>query len=129
HRAREFRRFLDRSEAAVPATLDVHLVLENEATPKPPLIPRWPAKRPRFHLHLLPPRASWLHLVERRVAMLTAKQLRRGVHRSTRALAAAITQYRAAHNEAPKPFVWTKTADEILASIQQHCERISDSRQ
>jgi transposase len=128
HRALEFRKFLDRIDAAVPASLDVHLVLDNYATHKTPLIHRWLAKRARFHLHFTPTSASWLNLVERWFATLTAKQLRRGVHRSTRELEAAIAQYLAIHNEAPKPFTWTKTADEILASIKRYCERFSDSR-
>jgi transposase len=128
HRTIEFRKFLDRIDAAVPTSLDVHLVLDNYATHKTPLIHRWLAKRPRFHLHFTPTSASWLNLVERWFATLTAKQLRRGVHRSTRELEAAIAQYLAIHNEAPKPFIWTKTADEILASIKRYCERISDSR-
>ena len=128
HRALEFRKFLARIDAAVPASLDVHLVLDNYATHKTPLIHRWLAKRARFHLHFTPTSASWLNLVERWFATLTAKQLRRGVHRSTRELEAAIAQYLAIHNEAPKPFTWTKTADEILASIKRYCERFSDSR-
>jgi transposase len=128
HRALEFRKFLARIDAAVPASLDVHLVLDNYATHKTPLIHRWLAKRARFHLHFTPTSASWLNLVERWFATLTAKQRRRGVHRSTRELEAAIAQYLAIHNEAPKPFTWTKTADEILASIKRYCERFSDSR-
>jgi transposase len=128
HRAREFRKFLDRIDAAVPASLAVHLILDNYATHKTPLIHRWLAKRPRFHLHFTPTSASWLNLVERWFATLTAKQLRRGVHRSTRELETAIARYLAIHNEAPTPFVWTKPADEILASIKRYCQRISDSR-
>jgi transposase len=128
HRAREFRRFLDAIEAAVPAELEIHLVLDNYATHKTPLIRSWLAKRPRFHLHFTPIGASWINLVERWFALLTQKQLRRGVHCSTRALEAAILQYIALSNTSPKPFVWTKTADEILASVERFCRRISDSR-
>jgi transposase len=128
HRAREFRRFLDAIEAAVPAELEIHLVLDNYATHKTPLIRRWLAKRPRFHLHFTPIGASWINLVERWFALLTQKQLRRGVHCSTRALEAAILEYIALSNTSPKPFVWTKTADEILASVERFCRRISDSR-
>jgi transposase len=128
HRAVEFRKFLDTIEAAVPANLDVHLILDNYATHKTPLIHRWLAKRPRYHLHFTPTGASWLNLVERWFALLTHKQIRRGVHRSTRALELAITDYIALSNERPKPFVWTKTADDILASIERFCRRISDSR-
>jgi transposase len=128
HRAIEFRKFLDTVEAAVPAALDIHLVLDNYATHKTPGIRRWLAKRPRFHLHFTPIGASWINLVERWFALLTQKQLRRGAHRSTRALEAAIRDYISLSNEHPKPFVWTKTADEILASVERFCRRISDSR-
>jgi transposase len=128
HRAVEFRRFLETIEAAVPADLDVHLILDNYATHKTPAIRRWLAKRPRYHLHFTPIGASWINLVERWFALLTQKQLRRGVHRSTRALEAAILEYIALSNTHPKPFVWTKSADDILASVQRFCRRISDSR-
>jgi transposase len=128
HRAIEFRKFLDTVEAAVPAALDIHLILDNYATHKTPGIRRWLAKRPRFHLHFTPIGASWINLVERWFALLTQKQLRRGAHRSTRALEAAIRDYISLSNEHPKPFVWTKSADEILASVERFCRRISDSR-
>src|SRR5215470_16506111 len=128
HRAQEFRKFFDVIDAAVPDDLDVHLILDNYATHKTPLIRRWLAKRPRYHLHFTPTSASWINLVERWFATLTEKQLRRGVHCSTRALEAAIIEYIAVTNEQPRPFRWTKTADEILASIERFCRRISDSR-
>ena len=128
HRAAEFRKFLDAIETAVPEDLVVHLVVDNYATHKTPLIRRWLAKRPRFHMHFTPTGASWLNQVERWFALLTQRQIRRGVHRSTRALEAAIMQYIAVANEQPRPFVWTKTADEILASVQRFCRRVSDSR-
>ena len=121
HRTIEFRKFLDTVEAAVPADLTLHLVLDNYATHKTPLIRRWLAKRPRVHLHFTPVGASWMNLVERWFGLLTQKQLRRGVHRSTRALEAAIAEYISVSNEQPKPFVWTKTADEILASVERFC--------
>src|SRR5438034_5432884 len=127
HRAVEFRKFLDAIEAAVPADRAVHLVLDNYATHKTPLIRRWLAQRARYHVHFTPTSASWLNLVERWFATLTQKQIRRGVHRSTRALEAAIMAYIAVANENPKPFAWTKTADEILASVERFCRRISDS--
>jgi transposase len=127
HRAVEFRKFLDAIDAAVPAVLDVHLVVDNYATHKTPLIQRWLAKRPRYHMHFTPTGASWLNQVERWFALLTQKQIRRGVHRSTRALEAAIMQYIAVANEQPKPFVWTKTADEILETLAAYCGRINDS--
>jgi len=128
HRAIEFRKFLDAIDAAVPAELAVHLVLDNYATHKTPLIRRWLAQRPRYHLHFTPTGASWLNQVERWFALLTQKQIRRGVHRSTRALETAIKEYIAIANENPKRFVWTKSADDILASVERFCRRISDSR-
>jgi len=127
HRALEFRKFLDTIDTAVPEALDVHLIVDNYATHKTALIQRWLAKRPRYHLHFTPKGASWINLVERWFALLTEKQLRRGVHRSTRELEAAIDRYLTVYNEAPQPFVWTKTADEILASVARFCHRISDS--
>jgi transposase len=128
HRAVEFRKFLDTIDEAVPPDLDIHLILDNYATHKTPLIRRWLSKRPRFHLHFTPTGASWINLVERWFATLTEKQIRRGVHRSTRALEAAISEYIAVTNEQPRPFRWTKSADEILASVERFCRRISDSR-
>jgi len=126
-RSREFRRFLDTIAASVPAQLDVHLILDNYGTHKTALIRRWLLKRPRFHVHFTPTSASWLNLVERWFALLTEKQLRRGVHRSTQALRDAIRTYITHTNEQPTPFVWTKTADEILASVARFCHRTSDS--
>lgn len=127
HRAIEFRKFLDRIDGEVPTELDVHLILDNYGTHKAPVIRRWLVRHPRFHLHFTPTGASWMNLVERWFATLTEKQIRRGTHRSTRALEAAIKQYLAINNEQPKPFVWTKTADEILASVARFCHRISNS--
>jgi len=127
HRAIEFRKFLGQIEAAVPAQCQAHLILDNYGTHKAPRIRRWLAQHPRFHLHFTPTGASWINLVERWFAMLTEKQIRRGVHRSTRELEAAIVDYIQVHNQRPKPFVWTKTADEILASVAQFCQRISNS--
>jgi transposase len=127
HRAAEFRRFLDTIDRNVPSNLDVHLILDNYATHKTATIRRWLAKRPRYHLHFTPTSASWLNLVERWFATLTEKQLRRGVHRSTRELEAAIHSYLSLTNNNPKPFIWTKTADQILDSIARFCQRISNS--
>lgn len=127
HRSSEFRKFLDAIDAAVPKDLDCHLILDNYGTHKTALIQRWLAKRPRFHLHFTPTGASWLNLVERWFAALTEKQIRRGTHRSTRQLEAAIYTYLEVYNEDPKPFVWTKTADEILASLARFCQRTCDS--
>ena len=128
HRAVEFRTFLDTIEAAVPEDLDVHLVVDNYATHKTPLIRRWLAKRPRYHMHFTPTGASWLNQVERWFATLTQKQIRRGVHRSTRALETAIKEYIAIANETPRPFAWTKSADDILASVERFWRRTFDSR-
>jgi transposase len=105
----------------------VHLILDNYGTHKTSLIHRWLARHPRFHVHFTPTSASWLNLVERWFAALTEKQIRRGVHRSTRELEQAIRTYIETTNARPKPFVWTKTADEILASVARFCKRISDS--
>lgn len=127
HRAVEFRKFLDTVEAAVPAALDVHLILDNYGTHKTPRIRRWLARHPRYHVHFTPTGASWINLVERWFAALTEKQLRRGVHRSTHELEIAIARYIAVANERPRPFVWTKTADDILASVARFCHRISNS--
>jgi transposase len=127
HRSVEFRKFLDAIDAAVPNNLDIHIVLDNYSTPKTASIQRWLAKRPRYHLHFTPTGASWINLVERWFADLTNKQIRRSAHRSTRALEEAIKTYLKVNNDNPKPFVWTKTADEILASIARFCERTSNS--
>lgn len=127
HRSVEFRKFLERIDRAVPADLDAHLILDNYGTHKTPLIHRWLARHPRFHVHFTPTGASWLNLVERWFAALTEKQIRRGVHRSTRELEDAIRRYIESTNHHPKPFIWTKTADEILASVARFCKRISDS--
>ena len=127
HRAIEFRSFLDRIDKEVPADLEVHLVLDNYGTHKTPLIHRWLLRHPRFHLHFTPTYSSWINQVERWFAMLTEKQLRRSTHRSTRDLENAIRLYVALHNEAPAPFVWAKTADEILANIARFCLRTSEA--
>jgi transposase len=127
HRSVEFRHFLDTIEATVPADLDVHIVLDNYGTHKTAIIQRWLAKRPRFALHFTPTSASWMNLVERFFATLTEKQLRRGTHRSTTQLETAIKAYLRLYNQDPRPFVWHKTADEILESLGRFCMRISDS--
>jgi transposase len=129
HRATEFRKFLDEIEANVPADLDVHLVMDNYATHKTPLIRNWLARRPRWHVHLTPTSSSWLNQVERFFAVLTDKQIRRGVHRSIAALHDAITNFIDQHNADPKPFRWTKSADDILASIERFCVYNTDAEQ
>jgi transposase len=127
HRSIEVRKCLDPIEQAVPAALEVHLIVDNYSTHKSPLIHRWLVRHPRFHVHFTPTGASWINLVERWFAALTEKQIRRGVHRSTRELEAAITSYIEISNTQPKPFVWTNTADQILATIARFCHRISNS--
>ena len=127
HRSIEFRGFLDRIDAEVPADLDVHLVLDNYGTHKTPLIQRWLLRHPRFHLHFTPTYSSWINQVERWFGLLTEKQIRRGTHRSTRSLEDAIRLYLATYNADPRPFVWVKTADEILASIARFCLRTSEA--
>ena len=127
HRSVEFRKFLDTIEATVPTGLEVHLILDNYGTHKTALIRNWLAKRPRFHLPFTPTSASWINMVERFFAALTEKQIRRGSHRSVRELESAIQHYLAVTNESPKRFVWTKSADEILANVARYCSRTSGS--
>lgn len=127
HRATEFRRFLDEIEKAVPDDLDVHLVMDNYATHKTPLVRKWLAKRPRWHVHLTPTGSSWINQVERFFALLSERQIKRGVHRSVAELQAAITAFIERHNAQPKPFRWTKSADDILASIERFCLRHNDT--
>ena len=127
HRSSEFLQFLRTIEASVPPQLEVHLVMDNYGTHKTSSIKAWFARHPRFHVHFTPTSASWLNQVERWFASLTEKYIRRGTHRSTRQLEQAIRQYLDIHNANPKPFVWTKSADDILASIERFCLRISNS--
>ncbi len=128
HRSSEFLKFLRTIEANVPPALDVHLVMDNYGTHKTPSIKAWFARHPRFHVHFTPTSASWLNQVERWFATLTMKYLRRGTHRSTQQLEQAIRNYLKINNEAPKPFAWVKSADDILASLERFCIRISNSR-
>jgi transposase len=128
HRAIEFKQFLQTLDREVPAHLDVHLILDNSSTHKTPAIQRWLAAHPRFVVHFTPTSSSWLNLVERWFAELTNKLLRRGAHRSVRQLNAEIRNWIDTWNADPKPFVWTKTADEILESIARYCQRINESR-
>ena len=123
HRSVEFRKFLDLVDAEVPKDLDVHLVMDNYGTHKTPMIKRWLARRPRFHVHFTPTKGSWLNQVERWFGLISERQIKRGVHRSTKQLEAAIYAYIKANNADPKPFVWVKSADEILASIARFCEK------
>ncbi len=127
HRSVEFRKFLDLIEDRVPSGQDIHIILDNYGTHKTAMIQRWLVKRPRFHLHFTPTSSSWINLVERWFAELTEKQIRRGSHRSVNQLECAIQKYIAICNEDPEPFVWVKTADEILKNVRRFCERINDS--
>ena len=128
HRAIEFKQFLQTLDREVPDELDVHLVLDNSSTHKTPAIRNWLAAHPRFVLHFTPTSSSWLNLVERWFGELTSKLLRRGTHHSVRDLNADIRAWIDTWNENPRPFIWTKTADQILDSIARYCERINESR-
>lgn len=127
HRSVEFLDFLKKIDGAVPADLDIHLVLDNYGTHKTALVRQWLQKRPRYHLHFTPTHASWLNQVERWFALPTQRQIKRGSHRSVQELEAAIKQFIAAHNQQPKPFRWTKTADQILASIARFATATLDA--
>jgi len=127
HRSVEFRHFLATVERSTPPGLELHLVLDNASTHKTPLIHRWLVRHPRVHLHFTPTSSSWLNLVECWFSILTARQLRRGRFHSTRALECAIRAYIAENNAHAKPFVWTKSADEILSSVASYCQRTSNS--
>jgi transposase len=128
HRAIEFKKFLQTLDREVPAELEVHLVLDNSSTHKTPAIQTWLLAHPRFAVHFTPTSSSWLNLVERWFAELTTKKLRRGAHRSVRALNTDIRAWIDTCNDNPRPFVWTKTAEQILDSIARYCVRINESR-
>lgn len=127
HRGQEFLAFLRTIDANVPASLEVHLVMDNYGTHKTPAVRGWLARHPRFKVHFTPTSSSWLNLIERWFALLSERQIKRGTHRSTMELERAIRHYLNTHNSQPKPFVWTKSADEILASVARFCSRISNS--
>jgi transposase len=129
HRAEEFRRFLNLIDSSVPEGLEVHIVLDNSSTHKAPTIQRWLIRHPRFTLHFTPTYSSWLNLVERWFAELTTKWIKRSSHRSVRDLVASIRTWITNWNDDPKPYVWHKTADEILDSLAAYCQRIYDSGQ
>jgi transposase len=122
-RSQEFRQFLDVIEGQVPADLEVHLIADNYSTHKTAMIRNWFAKRPRFHIHFTPTYGSWINLVERWFAELTNKRIRRGAFRSVKELEGAIREYIGIHNEAPRPFVRTRTADQILDRIARYARR------
>ena len=127
HRHQEFLKFLRTIDRSVPAGLEVHLVCDNYGTHKTPEIKRWLLRHPRFHLHLTPTYSSWLNLVERWFAELTTRKLRRSAHRSVAELEADLRAWIDAWNQDPRPFVWTKTADEILDSLAGYLQRINNS--
>lgn len=125
HRAIEFKKFLVQIDTEVPTELDVHLVLDNYATHKTPEIRRWLLRHPRVHLHFTPTSGSWLNMVERWFGELTTKKIKRGAHTSVKALEKDIREWITTWNEHPRPYVWVKTADQILASLARYCERVS----
>ena len=127
HRQQEFLAFLRTIDKNVPAALDVHVILDNLSTHKTPAVKSWLLKHPRFHLHFTPTSSSWLNLVERFFSEITVKLLRRGVHRSVAALEKDIRGWIERWNTDPKPYVWTRTADQILESLAAYCQRINDS--
>ena len=127
HRHQEFLRFLKLIDAAVPKDLDLHLVLDNYATHKTPAVHQWLLKHPRFCLHFTPTSSSWMNLVERWFAELTNRKLRRSAHRSVTELETDIRKWTNEWNKNPRPFAWTKSADEILETLAAYCERINDS--
>ncbi len=127
HRATEFHKFLQTIDREVPEHLDVHLVLDNSSTHKTPNIKRWLATHPRFVLHFTPTSSSWINLVERWFAELTNKKLKRSAHRSVRQLNTEIRAWIEDWNENPRPYVWTKPAEQILESIARYCQRINQT--
>ena len=128
HRSREFIRFLQRIDEQTPQDLDLHLVLDNYATHKTPAVRRWMKRHPRFHVHFTPIGGSWLNQVERWFAGLTDKALRRSVHADVESLIATIDDYISATNERAKPYVWVKSATQIIDSIGRFCERLAPPR-
>jgi transposase len=126
HRTEEFIKFLRTIDEAVPPKNEIHLVLDNYVTHKTKRTKAWLARHPRFHVHFTPTYSSWLNQVERFFALITERCIKRGVHRSTRALEKDIRAFLKVHNDAPKPFVWTKSSDQILDSIRRFCGRVLD---
>jgi transposase len=127
HRQQEFVRFLNQIERTVAPDLEIHLVLDNYATHKTPRVMAWLQKRPRYHLHFTPTSASWLNQVERWFAKITEQRIRRGVFKSVDDLIEAIDQYIASHNQAPRPFIWTASAELILERVERLCTGINRS--
>jgi transposase len=127
HRHQEFLKFLDIVDAQVPADLEIHIVMDNYATHKVDKVRRWFLKHPRYHVHFTPTSSSWLNLVERLFAEITARCVRRGSHTAVRQLERDMLAYLENRNKKPKPFVWTAPAEMILGKVQRLCERISNS--
>ena len=125
HRSQEFLKFLKAIDRETPDDLDLHLILDNYSTHKVPAVRRWLVRHPRFHIHFTPTYSSWINLVERWFSALTEKKLRRSTHKSVRRLERDLKGYIEINNESPKPFVWAKTADEILAAVARFCKRTS----
>jgi len=116
-------KFLNQIDESVPEDLDVHVILDNLQTHKTPAAHRWFLRHPRFHVHFTPTYSSWLNQVERWFALLEQKALKRGVHRSTAELEKAIYEFIEVSNDNPRPYLWTKSADDILANLQRFCGR------
>jgi transposase len=127
HRSVEFKKFLVKIDKTVPDHLDVHVVCDNYSTHKHPIVKNWLAKRPRFHMHFTPTYSSWINQVERLFAEVTRELLQRSDHRSVQALEKDLREWVKAWNANPKPFIWTKTAEEILSSIARYLKRINES--
>jgi transposase len=127
HRAIEFHKFLQKIDREVPEHLDVHLVLDNSSTHKTPNIRRWLTQHPRFILHFTPTSSSWINLVERWFSELTTKKLKRSAHTSVAQLNKDIRAWIKTWNENPRPYVWTKPAEQILESIARYCQRINQT--
>lgn len=128
HRSAEFVKFLDQIDESVPQDLEVHVILDNLSTHKTPQAHRWFLRHPRFHIHFTPTYSSWLNQVERWFALLEQKALKRGVHRSTVELEKAIYEFINVSNESPRPYLWTKSADDILANLKRFCDRTLESQ-
>jgi transposase/transposase-like protein len=125
HRAAEFRKFLAKIDQIVPDHLEIHLICDNYGTHKTPAIKTWLERHPRFHMHFTPTGSSWINQVERWFGFLADQMIRRGAHKSVQALEADIRSWVAGWNDNPRPFIWTKTAQEILESLARLCQRIS----
>lgn len=123
HRAAEFLDFLKQIDGGVPEGLDVHIIMDNYATHKTASVKAWLARRPHYHVHFTPTSASWINQVECWFAELTRKQLKRGVHTSTSQLETDIRRFIDLHNKNPKPYKWTRSADQILASVKRFCQK------